>query len=369
MTALHLTTISKSFGRTAVLRDISLTIESGDLFFILGASGCGKSTLLRIIAGLEHQDAGTLLANGESISEVPAHKRGIGMVFQQYALWPHMTVAQNISFGLEVQRVPNRERAARVAEALELVRMNDLGNRYPHEISGGQQQRVALARALAVNPRIILLDEPLSNLDARLREEIRHELQELHSRLRITMIYVTHDQEDALTLATKIALLRSGSVEQVGTPQDLYEAPRTRYVAEFLGSANILACDVTGTTATNATNEAHVTLRSAPAASVTARNPSATPRGNAHLCVRPEAVQVSVEPPDHQHPHLRATVQHVAYKGAHLDIECQTNAGETVLARTLATHAHMGLSHGTNVYLGWSPDAAVIVRDSPHPMS
>ena len=166
MTTLSIQGISKSFGATPVLRDINLTVESGDLFFILGASGCGKSTLLRIIAGLETPDSGSILADGRDLSHLPAHLRGIGMVFQQYALWPHMTVAQNVSFGLEVQRVPARERPARVSDALDLVRMNDLGARYPHEISGGQQQRVALARALAVRPKIVLLDAPLSNLDA-----------------------------------------------------------------------------------------------------------------------------------------------------------------------------------------------------------
>lgn len=362
MTALHLTSISKSFGRTSVLRDISLTIETGDFFFILGASGCGKSTLLRIIAGLERQDTGKILANGESISEVPAHKRGIGMVFQQYALWPHMTVAQNISFGLEVQGVSGGERSRRVAEALELVRMNDFEGRYPHEISGGQQQRVALARALAVNPRIILLDEPLSNLDARLREEIRQELQELHQRLRVTMIYVTHDQEDALTLASKIALLRAGSVEQVGTPHDLYEAPRTRYVAEFLGSANILSCSIAGSAGPGSTA---VNLRSSDETTFIARNPAAYTAGHVHLCIRPEAVRVAKEYTAEQGPSLPATIKHVAYKGAHLDIECETRAGEVVLARTLSTHAQSELSSGARVYLQWSPDAAVLVGDSP----
>lgn len=361
MTALALADISKSFGRTPVLRDISLTIESGDFFFILGASGCGKSTLLRIIAGLETQDTGTLFADGKSISKIPAHQRGIGMVFQQYALWPHMTVAQNISFGLEVQKVPSRERVQRVAEALELVQMNDFGGRYPHEISGGQQQRVALARALAINPKIILLDEPLSNLDARLREEIRHELQDLHRRLQVTMIYVTHDQEDALTLATKIALIRSGIVEQVGTPHDLYEAPRTRYVAEFLGSANILECRVLDAAPSAS---ASVTLRSSADSTFVARNPSGSTAGTAHLCIRPEVIRVSPTNHNDETPSLTATVKHVAYKGAHLDIECETEAGELILARTLSTHAHTELTGGARVYLHWPADAAVVVGSS-----
>ncbi len=359
MTALSIQGITKSFGRTAVLRDISLDIASGDLFFILGASGCGKSTLLRILAGLETPDSGTILVDGENIIGVPAHQRGIGMVFQQYALWPHMTVAQNIRFGLEVQRVAKSERDKRVEEALELVRMNDLGSRYPHEISGGQQQRVALARALAVRPRIILLDEPLSNLDARLREEIRHELKELHRALKVTMIYVTHDQEDALTLATKIALLRCGGVEQVGSPLDLYQAPQTRYVAEFLGSANILSCrDVR-----RVDGNAEFSLPCAPGARFVARYPA--PReGTYHvLCLRPEMLSPSTQPA-RDRKCIPATVRHVAFKGSHLDIECETNTGERILSRAPTTSRIHAFIEGEDIFLTWTEDAAVVVSET-----
>lgn len=360
MTALSIRDVSKSFGPTVVLRDISLSIESGDLFFILGASGCGKSTLLRIIAGLETPDHGAVVADGRDITTVPAHQRGIGMVFQQYALWPHMTVAQNVSFGLEVQRMKASERAARVKEALDLVRMADLGERYPHEISGGQQQRVALARALAVRPRVVLLDEPLSNLDARLREEIRHELKALHRALNVTMIYVTHDQEDALSLASKIALLRGGSVEQVGTPEQLYEAPQSRYVAEFLGSANLLRCSVDHTTSSG---DSVVTLAAGSSQRFTARSGN-FPGGSACLlCVRPESLSVE-SPNDPSKPSLQGTIRHVEYKGAHIDIECVAVTGERMLSRTVSTGRRDFMRPGATVALRWEPGAAVLVSES-----
>lgn len=359
MTALSIQGITKDFGRTAVLRNISLQIDSGDLFFILGASGCGKSTLLRILAGLETPDAGSIVADGRDILDVPTHERGIGMVFQQYALWPHMTVAQNIRFGLEVQGVPRSERDTRVDETLELVRMNDLGSRYPHEISGGQQQRVALARALAVRPRIILLDEPLSNLDARLREEIRHELKELHRALKVTMIYVTHDQEDALTLATKIALLRSGAVEQVGSPLELYQAPQTRYVAEFLGSANILSCREVRRNA----GSAEFTLPCAPGEQFRGRYTAPRDGDSYVVCLRPESLTLIRERVSHQ-PAISATVRHVAFKGSHFDIECETSTGDRVLSRAPTTLHLPGVSEGQPVLLSWPQDAAVVVSET-----
>lgn len=357
MTALALSGISKSFGTTAVLRDITLTIEEGDLFFILGASGCGKSTLLRIIAGLETPDSGSLVADGRDLTTIPARQRGIGMVFQQYALWPHMTVKQNVSFGLEVQHVPTAERETRVREALELVRMDTLGARYPHEISGGQQQRVALARALAVRPRIILLDEPLSNLDARLREEIRHELKELHRSLKVTMIYVTHDQEDALSLATKIALLRSGNVEQVGTPEELYEVPRSPFVAEFLGSTNLLRCSVRRQ---NTDGSSEITLASGGAESFLARSGAHHGQSTCFLCVRPEAITVGA-PGEAKEPAVEGTIRFVEYKGAHLDVECELDSGERVLSR-MRPLARRELMHpGVRVSLRWAPSSGVLV--------
>jgi len=356
MAALSLSGISKSFGTTPVLRDISLSVDEGDLFFILGASGCGKSTLLRIIAGLETPDSGSLEAHGRDLALVPSHQRGIGMVFQQYALWPHK---QNVSFGLEVQRVPVAEREARVRDALGVVRMESLAARYPHEISGGQQQRVALARALAVRPRIILLDEPLSNLDARLREEIRHELKELHRSLNVTMIYVTHDQEDALSLATKIALLRAGNVEQVGTPEELYEIPRSPFVAQFLGSTNLLRCSVLRQ---NSDGNSEITLAGGGVEAFLARSGTYLGREECLLCVRPEAITIGL-PGEAKEPFVEGTIRFVEYKGAHLDVECELDSGERVLSRSRPT-ARRDLMHpGVRVSLRWSPSSGVLVPE------
>jgi putative spermidine/putrescine transport system ATP-binding protein len=270
-----------------------------------------------------------------------------------------MTVSQNVGFGPEVQGLPKGEREKRVEEALSLVRMNDLASRYPHEISGGQQQRVALARALAVRPRVLLLDEPLSNLDARLRDEIRHELKDLHRKLHVTMIYVTHDQEDALTLATKIALLRLGGVEQVGTPLELYQAPHTRYVAEFLGSANILPCSDLKRT----NGSAEISLSCAPGERLTARYPNAG-AGTGHvLCLRPEQLSLSK---GHRSgtSRIAATVRHIAFKGSHIDIECETTTGERVLSRAPTTSHIHGLTEGDLVFLSWPHEAAVVVNET-----
>lgn len=360
MAALTITNIQKKFGPTPVLQDVSLSVEDGQFYFILGASGCGKSTLLRIIAGLETADSGSIESHGQRIDAVPAHQRGIGMVFQQYALWPHMTVGQNIAFGLEVQGLPRRERDARVAEALTLVRMAGLERRYPHEISGGQQQRVALARALAVRPSILLLDEPLSNLDARLREEIREELQNLHRTLKITMVYVTHDQEDALTLGDRIALLRGGRVEQVGTPRELYETPRTDYVAEFLGRANLISCSLGKSTSAD---QVTVTLPGQSHAPLSSRLAPGTTGPDYLLCVRPESIRVSSSPQVSEGL-IDATVRSVSYRGAFIDIDCTTTLDERLFARVLSSEAPRDLSIGASVGLSWDARATVVVSRS-----
>ena len=233
--------LSKSFaqngaaGSTLALQNLSLHIRDGEFFFLLGPSGCGKTTLLRLIAGLLEPDSGSITIDGQEMRDVPAHKRGLAMVFQNYALWPHLTVAQNVAFGLEMAKVAEHARSVRVREALEMTHIAELAERFPHGLSGGQQQRVALARALVMKPRVLLLDEPLSNLDAKLRVEMRRELRALHERTKMTMIYVTHDQGEALALGTKIAVLNAGSVEQVGTGEALLTAPATDFVREFLG--------------------------------------------------------------------------------------------------------------------------------------
>ena len=238
--------VNLSYGDNHVLRSIDLDIRPGELFAFLGPSGCGKTTLLRLIAGFNRADSGRVLFGGQDISALPPWKRDIGMVFQSYALWPHMTVARNVAFGLEEKRVPRSQIGPRVAAALELVGLTGLDQRRPAQLSGGQQQRVALARTIAVEPKLLLLDEPLSNLDARLRVQVRRELRELQQRLGLTTIFVTHDQEEANTICDRIAVMNDGIIQQVGTPKQLYEQPTNLCVANFLGTANILDGRVSG---------------------------------------------------------------------------------------------------------------------------
>jgi iron(III) transport system ATP-binding protein len=232
--------VNLSYGPTHVLKDIDLSIRPGELFAFLGPSGCGKTTLLRLIAGFAQAQAGRVLLDGQDVAMLPPWKRDVGMVFQSYALWPHMTAAQNVAFGLEERRRPRAEITARVARALELVGLSAYAQRRPAQLSGGQQQRVALARTIAVEPKVLLLDEPLSNLDAKMRVSVRRDLRELQQRLGLTTIFVTHDQEEANTICDRIAVMEAGTIRQVGTPMELYERPANLFVAGFLGSANIL---------------------------------------------------------------------------------------------------------------------------------
>ncbi len=240
MLSLSFRNIQKRFDKTVVVHDLSLDVREGELFFMLGPSGCGKTTCLRMVAGFYQPDGGELRFGDRLMNEVPPHKRNTGMVFQNYALWPHMTVKGNVEYGLKVRRVPRDERDRRVMQALEMVRLQSLGDRYPSQLSGGQQQRVALARALVVRPDILLLDEPLSNLDAQLRLEMRHEIKRLHKETGTTALYVTHDQEEALSIADRVAILKDGNLMQVGPPRDLYRNPNSRFVAEFIGETNFL---------------------------------------------------------------------------------------------------------------------------------
>lgn len=238
--SVELVEVSKRFGRVVAVNKVSIKVEKGEFFTILGPSGCGKTTTLRIIAGLEMPDEGKVLMDGRDVTSLPPHKRNVAMVFQNYALWPHMTVFENVAYGLRVRRVPDDEVRRRVKEVLEFVRLEGLENRYPAQLSGGQQQRVALARALVIQPRVLLLDEPLSNLDAKLRVEMREELKRIQRSLNITTIYVTHDQEEAMVLSDRIAVMNSGSIVEVGKPEELYSRPRTLFTATFIGGYNLL---------------------------------------------------------------------------------------------------------------------------------
>ncbi|BAM90246.1 putative iron uptake ABC transporter ATP-binding component [Bradyrhizobium oligotrophicum S58] len=240
---LELDRLHKTFDEFIALDRISLKVEGSEFVCLLGPSGCGKTTLLRIIAGLLTQDSGRLLLDGQDLSAVPARERGFGIVFQSYSLFPNMTVAENIGYGMRIRKVDRARITARVAELLELIKLPHLADRLPYQLSGGQQQRVALARAVAVDPRLILLDEPLSALDAKVRADLRVEIRELQRRLGIPTIMVTHDQEEAMMLSDRIVCLNAGRIEQVGAPQELYLRPATKFVADFMGSSNLLPTD------------------------------------------------------------------------------------------------------------------------------
>ncbi|GIX05772.1 MAG: spermidine/putrescine ABC transporter ATP-binding protein [Candidatus Poribacteria bacterium] len=233
--------VTKRFGETVAVAQVDLKIERGEFFFLLGPSGCGKTTLLRVVAGFYEPEEGEIYFDDRPMHGVPPHRRNTGMVFQNYALWPHMTVYENVEYGLALRKVPPAERKRRVMEALETVQMERYADRTPNQLSGGQQQRVALARAIVIEPDVLLLDEPLSNLDARLRDEMRQELRRIHQQTGLTALYVTHDQREALSLATRMAIMRDGRIAQIGTPREVYTEPTSAFVATFIGDTNLLS--------------------------------------------------------------------------------------------------------------------------------
>ncbi len=295
-TAIHIKSLVKEYpaiGRAGVTRAVdgpTLTIEPGELFFLLGPSGCGKTTLLRMIAGFIDPTEGTIAFDGRDVTHTPPNKRNTGMVFQSYALWPHMTVAQNVGFGLDVRKVSSTDKARRIAEALAQVQMTGYENRKPTQLSGGQQQRVALARALVVRPDVLLLDEPLSNLDAKLRLELRSQIRRVCKDSGLTTVYVTHDQKEALSMADRVAIMREGKVCQIGTPRELYRKPQSRFVAAFLGEADFLDATVVEVRPGTITLETKAGHLVAAAEGENPHTPSAPPTvGQAvEVCVRPE---------------------------------------------------------------------------------
>lgn len=321
MESITAASVTKSFGEVVALDGIDLEIRPGELFFLLGASGCGKTTLLRCIAGLERPTSGCIRFGARDVTELPPHKREAAMVFQSYALWPHLTVGQNIAFGLEERKVPKPEIKRRVEEALEMVHLPGFGPRSIDQMSGGQQQRVSLARALVVKPKCLLLDEPLSNLDAQLRIEMRREIRRIVKDNALTAVYVTHDQEEALAMADRMAILNAGRIEQVDTPEGIYRHPHSAHVAAFIGETNIIRGTVAEVHGRHAAVRAGSTLLVG-----NISQPEWTPRpgDEALLSIRPEAWRLHKT--DGENP-LPGTVAERAYLGQRIQYWIETPLG------------------------------------------
>ena len=327
--SLELQGVGRSFGSRNALADLNLTVRAGEFIALLGPSGCGKSTALNCIAGLLPLTHGQILIDGERVDTVAAEKRGFGMVFQNYALFPHLTVAKNIAFGLQMRGVPKADVKRRVAEAVALVKLEEHATKLPGQLSGGQQQRVAIARAVVTEPRLVLMDEPLSNLDAKLRLEMRTEIRRLHQSLGLTTLYVTHDQEEALSMADRLVVLREGRVQQVGTPQELHNGPVNWHVADFMGYRNLIDLEVTAVNGTAVTvADQGFTLRGTAAQPVTVGD-------RVRVAIRPEdLVAVSEVVPVIGGNTTTAAVSVVEYRGREFAVGVTTPTGRSLFVRS-----------------------------------
>ena len=357
MARLELAGLSKWYGDLHAVRAVDLRVEQGELVVLLGPSGCGKTTALRLIAGFVEATAGRVLLDGRDVTRLPPYRRNTGMVFQGYALFPHLSVGENVAFGLEMRRVPAADRRRRVEEALRLVRLERLAARLPRQLSGGQQQRVALARALVIEPDVLLLDEPLSNLDAKLRQEVRVEIRQLQRRLGITTVMVTHDQEEALTMADRLVVMSHGEIQQVGTQRELYERPRNRFVAGFVGRTNFF----TGTV------EAAGLFRTD--GGLTIRCGGAEAAGRRLLALRPEKIAIGRGArPDLPNCHA-GTVEFASYLGAVTEYHVRLASGETVVVQSanqlLDGGGEIALGHA--VHLAWPAEAGLLLSDGDSP--
>ncbi|WP_187969831.1 ABC transporter ATP-binding protein [Aquibium microcysteis] len=350
--------VTKVFGfgpdRVFALKDVSVAIRENEFFTLLGPSGCGKTTLLRLIAGFDFPTDGEILLHGQDIAPLPPYRRPVNTVFQSYALFPHLTVAQNIAFGLEMLGRPKAEIDARVTQMLKLVRMEELRNRSTAQISGGQQQRVALARALAPQPKVLLLDEPLSALDYKLRKEMQIELKRLQHETGITFIFVTHDQEEALTMSDRIAVMSAGDILQVGSPSDIYDKPAVRFVADFIGETNFLTAGISAV----AEGRATATLSSGKTLPATVADGLA-PSDRATIVVRPEHARLQTGS-----GHLDGKIENIVYFGTDTNIHVRLDDGDLFIVRQQNRRsADCGFQTGDRVGVVIADDAAQVLRD------
>jgi putative spermidine/putrescine transport system ATP-binding protein len=352
--------LHKRYGAVVAIESLNLRIAPGELVSLLGPSGCGKTTTLRAIAGLVQPDAGEVVVGRRVMNDVPVHRRGFGLVAQNYALFPHMNVIENVTFGLRMRRLPRAEIARRAREALATVQLTQIEDRYPSQLSGGQQQRVALARCLVVEPDVLLLDEPLGALDKKLREAMQVELRSLQRQVGITTIFVTHDQEEALKLSDRIAVMHQGRLQQVGTPQEIYESPRNRFVADFIGVCNFLDCHIAGS------GQSTVLLRLEDHALLLAAVPppaSVPPEGTrVVVAVRPEKLIIEAQSAARERV-LHARLENLVYVGTAVHCHLRTRTGARLVGyrqNNAALPPH--LYPGADVQISWEPDAARLLE-------
>ena len=350
--------VTKRFGGFTAVDNVSLDIGRGEFFALLGPSGCGKTTLLRMLAGFERPDEGRLLLDGEDIGNVPPYERPVNMMFQSYALFPHLTVAGNVAFGLKQEGWQRSAIDARVKEMLALVKLSDFAHRKPHQLSGGQRQRVALARALAKSPKVFLLDEPLGALDKKLRDETQFELMALQQRLGLSFIIVTHDQEEAMTMADRIGVMHAGKLVQVGTPAEIYEGPRTRWVAEFIGDVNLFEGKVTER------GDGLATVETASGAFVVTDRDGLQAGDTVSVAVRPEKVAIHRLEPSSIDNVLHGQVVDIAYLGDLSVYKMRLDNGVLMKASVanIDRHAASMLHRGDAAWLSFAPDAGVLIR-------
>ena len=359
MAFIEIQNLFKRFKDVVAVNRIQLDIAKGEMLTLLGPSGCGKTTTLRCIAGLEKPEEGDIIIDGQPMLSqgfVPSSKRGIGMVFQNYAVWPHMKVFSNIVYGLKLQKIPKNKMRQQAQQVLELVGLAGLEDRYPAQLSGGQQQRVALARALVTNPKVLLLDEPLSNLDAKLREELRFEIKSLVRRMGITAVYVTHDQAEAMVISDRIAVMDSGNVVQIGNPQEIYQKPTNRFVADFIGTMNFMSGEVIDIVE-NQNAVAVKTEFSDKMVCTTPDSTTAAPGASVYASIRPEDVNVLTEPPQAADNVFKGKIVHKAYLGNFLFFFVSVN---DTMIRVQAPH-HLSQDEGQEVFLFFNPQKCMIL--------